>query len=490
MNFNTRIYKAGLIALAVILFCVSARVQNLLNQDRTELGLTKLPPLENAPPVLAFSTVALGGFRGLIANALWMRATDLQDADKFFEMVQLSDWITKLEPHFVAVWTVQAWNMAYNISVKFKDPEDRWHWVMRGIELLRDHGIPMNPDETLMYRELSWLFQHKIGQNLDDAHMRYKLRWAQLMQPVLGGHPDINALINPQTDAERQRARELRDVYKMDPKIIQKVDEDYGPLDWRLPDAHAIYWAELGRLKAHGEDQETLRRSIFQSMREACLRGGALPSNITNVTEQNFMLWPNLDLVPKVNASYEQLVDEEKDPGQKKSMENAHKNFLKEAVYLLYEDDRINQANHWFTYLTNTFTNALVGRMAGMSLDDYAVAQIVEDNNETDMSKVTSSIMAMYHRAFQCLVMDDDARYENYEAMARKIWTHYHQKIGEASAQRIGLKPISQMRQFVLDRELDPEQGWMPPLAQAVLRTKLGLPAPKAAAPMATAPAP
>src|SRR3974390_3288116 len=96
-------------------------VQQSLNRDRDRLGLTRGQPLENAPAVLAFTTVALGGFRGLISNALWMRATDLQDEDKFFEMAQLADWITKLEPHFVHVWLVQAWNMAYNISVKFKE---------------------------------------------------------------------------------------------------------------------------------------------------------------------------------------------------------------------------------------------------------------------------------------------------------------------------------------------------------------------------------
>ena len=96
-------------------------MQQSLNRDRDRLGLTRVQPLENAPPVLAFTTVALGGFRGLISNVLWMRATDLQDDDKFFEMAQLADWITKLEPHFVQVWLVQAWNMAYNISVKFKE---------------------------------------------------------------------------------------------------------------------------------------------------------------------------------------------------------------------------------------------------------------------------------------------------------------------------------------------------------------------------------
>src|SRR5215467_1786133 len=173
--------KLLLTLLGISLLAGVFRVQQSLNQDREELGLTRVQPLENAPPVLAFTTVALGGFRGLISNALWIRANDLQEDDKFFEMAQLADWITKLEPHFVQVWLVQAWNMAYNISVKFKDWPDRWRWVSRGIELLRDDGLRYNPNEILIYRELAWFFQHKMGANMDDAHRYYKVTWVQEM---------------------------------------------------------------------------------------------------------------------------------------------------------------------------------------------------------------------------------------------------------------------------------------------------------------------
>src|SRR6266403_1870387 len=111
---STKVKKSLLLVLAATLLSGVSLVQRSLNRDRERLGLTRIEPLENAPPVLAFTTVALGGFRGLISNALWMRASDLQDEDKFFEMAQLADWITKLEPHYVQVWLVQAWNMAYN----------------------------------------------------------------------------------------------------------------------------------------------------------------------------------------------------------------------------------------------------------------------------------------------------------------------------------------------------------------------------------------
>src|SRR5476651_2911770 len=146
---NARLKKILLLLLAAALLFVSGQLQKSLNHDRDTLGLTHAAVLENAPPMLAFTTVALGGFRGLISNFLWIRANDLQQDDKLFEAAQLANWITDLEPHFAQVWAFQAWNMAWNISVKFKenapgDYSDRWRWVQRGIELLRDYGLRYN----------------------------------------------------------------------------------------------------------------------------------------------------------------------------------------------------------------------------------------------------------------------------------------------------------------------------------------------------------
>ncbi|HEY2083261.1 MAG TPA: hypothetical protein VGI88_10785, partial [Verrucomicrobiae bacterium] len=181
-RMSGRLKKIILVILAAVLITGSGALQKSLNHDRDALGLTHVEGLTNAPPVLAFTTVALGGFRGLISNLLWTRANQLQEDDKFFEMAQLSDWITKLEPHFSQVWAHEAWNMAYNISVKFKDYPDRWRWVQNGIELLRDQGLRYNPDDVLIHRELAWFFQHKMGANLDDASMYYKTQWEKEME--------------------------------------------------------------------------------------------------------------------------------------------------------------------------------------------------------------------------------------------------------------------------------------------------------------------
>ena len=146
LGYDQPAEKDPVVAVAAALLFGSGQVQKSLNRDRDQLGLTRASVLENAPPLLAFTTVALGGFRGLISNYLWIRANDLQLDDKFFEAAQLADWITDLEPHFEQVWAFQSWNMAFNISVKFKDASDRWRWVDQGIELLRDRALRYNPD--------------------------------------------------------------------------------------------------------------------------------------------------------------------------------------------------------------------------------------------------------------------------------------------------------------------------------------------------------
>ncbi len=449
-----------LLALAALLFAGVFQIQKAINSDRERLGLTKVAPLENAPPVLAFTTVALGGFRGLIANALWIRLNDLQEDEKFFEMVQLSDWITKLEPHFVQVWIMQGWNMAYNISVKFKHPEDRWRWVERGIAMLRDEGLKYNPDETLIYRELSWFYQHKMGQNLDDAHRLYKIRWAEEMQQVLGDKPNFAELANPTTDDTRRRAKILREKYKLDPAIMEYIDKEYGPLEWRLPDAHAIYWAELGRRKAKPSDQETLRRSIYQTMQQACIRG-ALPKSPTG----EFILGPNLDLVPKVNAAYERMIVEE--PAIKDNMRTAHRNFLRTAIYLLYADGREKQAQYWFDYMKKQYPNAVPPTV---DLADFALADITEEATDTDVNKVTVIVEGLLRQSFMRLMNDEDDSAQNLERLAKRLYDR-HQAKTPGTKDRITLPSFASMKKIVLDELLQFPQY------SPILRTKLNLPA-------------
>jgi hypothetical protein len=489
---NAAAKKILLLLLAAALLAVSGRVQNAMNRDRVQLGLTIGEPLQGAPPLLAFTTVALGGFRGLISNYLWMRANDLQLDDKFFEAAQLADWITDLEPHFAQVWNFQGWNMAYNISVKFKenapgDYSDRWRWVDRGIELLRDRGLAWNPDNPLIYFQLGWIFQHKIGQNLDDGNLYYKQQWAEDMAPFFGPNgTNFDALINPRNPQEITNALVLRETYKIDPVFAQKINEVYGPLDWRLPEAHAIYWYALGLKMATNNpgavppkdfDLMQLRRGIFQSEQQAFRHGRMIVDPFTHGVQ----LAPDLELIPKANDSYLQMYAEEKDQGQREDILRAHRNFLRDVVYFLYENNRMAEAARWFKYLGDKYPDfALIDKQPdsfarNLTLDEYAVARVQEDIGDTSQERTTSGVLGLLKWAYYSLAIGQDDRAAGFQLLAQKVFDHYQAQMGNDQP-RAALPPMSDLKREALRQVLDPQNG-LPYAARTVIRTKLGMPA-------------
>lgn len=202
------------------------------------------PAIENAPPLIAFTTVAMAGLRGVLIDVLWARITVLQDSEDYIEIVQLADWITKLEPRLAVVWDYHSFNMAYNIARMCPDPESRWRWVNNGIRLLRDQALVYNPDYLVLYDRLCRIYEHKMILPGDPARQHYRLAWAREMAAALG-----NADVANRAPAESAASR-LRSEYKLDVAVMQELDSTYGPFDWRLPEAHVVYWAHAGRMRA------------------------------------------------------------------------------------------------------------------------------------------------------------------------------------------------------------------------------------------------
>jgi hypothetical protein len=448
---SSRAKKFLLLVAATLLLAVNGILLPVLNRERAALGITRMEPLKNAPPVLALTTQVLGGFRGLIANALWIRATQLQENGKYFEMVQLADWITKLEPHIAQVWMVQSWNMAFNISVKFPDHADRWRWVQRGIELLRDDAIRYNPHHPLLYADLAWLYQFKMGNNMDDAHFYYKAAWAAEMMRLFGGPtPPFEQLIRPRTPEEQQRARLLRDVYKLDPARMLELDDRYGPLDWRLPEAHAVYWAAAGLEFAKGEDVRRLRWAIYQSMFLSYQRGYlVLQSNAPP------RLMPNLNIVPKVDAAYqEQIADAAQNQAfLTNNMYRAYRNFLRDVPYQFFLIDRIPEAEQWMRYLKSKFPDAVP---PGVSLAEYAVERAM-DNVAGGQTKVTALVLGFIRRSYIAVIEGEPDAANANMAKANEIWNaHFQRTKGD---QRTALAPMNDLKDQVLRELLDPRAG-------------------------------
>ncbi len=215
---DTIIQSAALFVLAVCLAASGALTHTLTAEaGRAQLVYTD-QATDGDPPEVAVG-IAMGAFRGLFVNYLWIRANKLKQEGKFFEAMQLSTAITRLQPRFPRVWAFHAWNMAYNISVATNTAEERWQWVKAGVDLLRDEAIPRNPNDTLLHKELAWIFVHKIQGFADDANHYYKRELARDWTIILGIPPRMDG----NTEQNTERMAEWFNPILQSPDTLEEV---------------------------------------------------------------------------------------------------------------------------------------------------------------------------------------------------------------------------------------------------------------------------
>jgi len=207
-------------------------------------------------------------------------------------------------------------------------------------------------------------------------------------------------------------------------------------------------------------------------MRQVCLRGGALPSWVTNVTSNNFILWPNLDLVPKAVASFEASKEE---VSNKQPVQTAEKNYLRESVVLLYEYNRTQEAGRWFDYLKANFTNALLSDESNLNVEGFAFKQVQAEVLDMDQIKATAFILGLTTQEYLCRIADDDDRADTSRRFADAVWRTYQNNLPgkptDPNYIRMSLAPMAQLRAG----QLEDMEHRLSPQAMAILRNKLGL---------------
>ena len=82
--------------------------------------------VEGAPPVVALGT-AIGALRGVIVDYLWIKVHLMKQEGLYYEVMADSDLITRLQPHFSAVWAFHGHNMAYPIDTTRAGPTYTLH---------------------------------------------------------------------------------------------------------------------------------------------------------------------------------------------------------------------------------------------------------------------------------------------------------------------------------------------------------------------------
>jgi len=555
--------RCAALAIGAMLIAAAAWLQPPINAQREKLQLVP-QDVETVPPKYAWITALTGTFRGLAVDLLWMRAEKLKEEGKYYESHQLADWICTLQPRFAAVWQWHAWNLSYNISVATHTPEERWKWVYDGIRLLRDRGIPNNPRAIGLYKELSWIIFHKVGDILDDMHNYYKRQWAGMFENLLGTppltadaaqtvdafrpiaeapatwqdfvarHPDIlphaealrgvgvnveassrdqlrhpleaaffdryGALIRdteaalakyrkptkPMTPDEKAfvdafraipapladalvaylRAKVLREQYKMDPQFMLSLMTDMipgkpgllVPLDWRLPESHAIYWSRYGvregrKLKSVTEFDllNTDRFTLFALM-SLCKRGRMVfeyNRARPELSTLNFLY--DLRMVEPMHQMFLALGREHAEEGEQvgntagEMLRSGHVNTLEQAIALFYARKSYAQATKYFEYLRDNYKepDGSTKERYTKPLREFVFENIIEMR---DSSKEAGAlIQSLLLGSFLSLAEGDGEAYAEQVGWARLVYDNYMKDKGDDREGRRSLPPFSNM---------------------------------------------
>ncbi len=148
----------------------SENAGGLLARMRAERGLSQasLGEIDPTGETMRFATL---GLKNVAVALLWDRANHYKKVEDWANLSATLEQLTKLQPNFYSVWDFQAHNLSYNISVEFDDFRDRYAWVIKGIEFLRQ-GIGLNRFEPRLLGRMGWFIGHKIGKSDEKKEFR------------------------------------------------------------------------------------------------------------------------------------------------------------------------------------------------------------------------------------------------------------------------------------------------------------------------------
>ena len=484
----------------VIILCVL--IGCYFNQARIDKYLEdyKMNRMVNNPDIplsLSFVTFALGPFRSLVADALWWRAIQQQDRGEYFDAMQLTDWITKLQPTYSSVWAYHAWNMSYNIAYDFVEPEDRWQWIIRAIELLRDKGLKYNPDDIVIRQELARIYFDRIGGKIDPNAEFFKNQWAFLMMGYFdsGDRKEIERLhraaktieeltTRPSVLEYSQAAAEQRgiDVFdfeayppqkgwlkldlpqnlkgqagseiynyyrrqrierklKLDIDRLLFIDTEYGPLDWRLHQAHTIYWAAEKNFENFTTSGINFARIVRQSMIDSFYEGRLFYNQKRNViTRTN-----NLQIMGRIHDYFEFFMEHQFDP----TIDAFHKQFLEQAVAILYTFNHDDAAHEIFQHYKEDY---LHGKEIDFEL--FVQENMVKTLANGNLSSGRSLVEAALFKSFEWMNIGEYEQSNGYLNLAKLIWKRHQKQFSERSPAKL-LPPFPEILEAVKAQFID-----------------------------------
>jgi hypothetical protein len=239
------------------------------------------------------------------------------------------------------------------------------------------------------------------------------------------------------------RKRVLEDEYFMEPVRMVQVVKKFGPVDWRLPAAHALYWGsrgtDVGRMEVNEHNADSLDfvnafRLVMQSVQDLW-RFGDLYFNYIDVHEQRQAYYqgvPNPYFVPTYGSMLDEVTQAsglfEADRRAYRQFSAGYMNFLRDAVRFFYRRGDMAQAEYWYDVLRNwsglNYNDTTFVDEVALSLKEFAEKQIYDSmgSPQVAVSEVYGALQGAY---LSGLLAGDIDTFNGMWEYARKAHAYY-----------------------------------------------------------------
>lgn len=290
------------------------------------------------------------------------------------------------------------------------------------------------------------------------------------------------------------KAWQLRKVWKLDPVLMNTLNKTYGPidftdpnthlpLDWRHPDSHAIYWAVKGLQIAAQKDKsveinitETNTDRIVAHSLQNLFRNGKLiirdmqfqvqdedtGESKTQVYKEVF-LRPDLRMFDTYNNSCLSILEKYKDDKTTyKSLQNGHRNMLKNAVLSFYQSGHKNKAQQIYNELRELYDLPEFK----VPLVEFARNRLADEFESLGINDAKEQVVMLLRQSyFLYAIREDDAAYGK-ENLARETHSYYQNKYLDEN--RIDL-PDFKTLQYIALRDFLEDWQFVPDLRLSLL---------------------
>ena len=138
-----------------------------------------------------------------------------------------------------------------------------------------------------------------------------------------------------------KKTNAMRKEMKLDPGRMLEIDKQYGPFNWLLPQATAVYWGARKYSSHYSQGYLNYKVVVPVAMQQSFLKGSIVSDSESGL----FVTTNNLEIAPNIIEMYRAKVKESEKP----ELERAQcLMFLISAIPILHSFDRTKTASLFF----------------------------------------------------------------------------------------------------------------------------------------------